>query len=169
MSATVRLASGVAAVFLSWAVVAFIFASQASPRNFEPTRREFDRRLDPKIGSIIVLLTRDVLGRRIDRKKTLLIDAGPCSECSLKSFNPASLKVSPNMGVVVAYATESESLVEFAKRQPSWVYLVSDRELQLRQTLNAAWFPRAYVFGSQSELLALQTSSRTEITKEGYR
>lgn len=102
---------------------------------------------DPSIGSRISLPSVGAFGRPIDqRAKTLLVQGGNCSSCSMNSFDASRLRTTPEFPQVLILITSKEAdLPGFYRSLPMGYVVVPDPAQQLTIRLNASWLSRAYV------------------------
>lgn len=124
--------------------------------------REFDSKLDPKIGSVFSLPPVDLLGREIrgpegaKRDLTLLVMAGVCTECSLDSVLLRKIDPSPYSGVVLVY-TGDEALLRSAGRKLSpELKLLFDKDGSMHKLLNASFQPRFFLLDSRNRIVSMQ-------------
>lgn len=120
------------------------FLDGALVRNTSPQKQ---LATDPSIGSRISLPSVGAFGRLIDPKaKTLLVQGGNCSSCSMNNFDPSKLRSTPEFRQVLILMTSNEAdLPGFYRSLPMGYVVVPDPAHQLTIRLNASWLSRAYV------------------------
>lgn len=131
---------------LAWVVPEDLFVRHKARFEHDPTR-------DPKPGLSIAKLTlphKDVLGREIptEQKRDFVIAAGSCTGCSLDAIKFELLPTAEFTRVFVVYQSDDKSILEnIGKRAiPDNVYVIADLDDRKRDTLNATWIGRWYVF-----------------------
>jgi len=122
----------------------------ASPTSHDPEK-------DPVLGQIVKLPAEDVLGRPLPRpRRTVLVYAGQCSECSIAAVSPSRVTVPEGYGVVFVYAASRGAVEQFLVRHQFHVPTIADSEGTLSTRLNAVWAPRFYLLDDDWRLVDLQ-------------
>lgn len=163
-----ELFAGVSAGFV---VIAALYSLQSLTSAVRHTPRiKPDLSHDPKLNSKILLPKLDVLGRDVAPEsdgRTMLVEVGGCTECSLKAFRPERFDSTIFARVILVFDNPASELRTKAKRFANVYRLVSDERGELRRQLNAVYTPRFYEIGTRSELKWIQTDP--DISPEGYR
>jgi hypothetical protein len=119
--------------------------------------RTFDASLDPPLGTRI----EGFLGNTRGKKPRLLVVAGTCSSCSLRAFDPRTLKTDDYAEVGLVYFASADEIDPAIKRLVHSFRIISDPKAELAQKLNVGWWPRFYLFSSSGGLMDLQRSPTT--------
>ena len=121
----------------------------------------YDPRLDPPLGSELPERILEISSSKFDGiEELLLVYAGSCSGCSVKTISTDQLL---NLGferVIVVFEASDDDIEEsFALLQltPNEnIATVPDPTATLRRNLNSAWVPRYYIY-SHNKLSWLQS------------
>jgi hypothetical protein len=112
---------------------------------------------DPRIGSLLAIPTVDAFGTRITlTRKTLLVYAGPCTECTERSFKPEEIK-GRFESMIVVFDADPKLLPKHYLKLGKHISVIGDPQSELAAKLNAQWFPRFYLLDSNSKLISIQT------------
>lgn len=119
-----------------------------------------DPALDPQIGSTVDLPKADIFGRKIAgfESDVLLVYAGSCQSCALRSITPDSLDLSAYSAVVVVFNDDESTIVDFYKKPVDSFLVACDQSTMLREYLNPSWEPRFYLLSKDLVLKNIQRS-----------
>ncbi|MCH8274691.1 MAG: hypothetical protein IH851_07870 [Armatimonadetes bacterium] len=127
------------------------------------TRLDYNREADPNVGDTVPLPETDVFGRPIMADglsgNVLVVAAGSCTECSLKTLNPEAIQGDRFERVLLIYTDSAEHVRSQLKTLPGRCFAVSDPEGEAMRFLNAVWTPRFYLADPSMRLLEIQTDS----------
>jgi|GEM_PF-6466639 len=91
--------------------------------------------------------------------KVLVICAGDCDNCALRTIKLASINWKRWSQVFVVFQS---SFIKLAQRKgknfPGW-HVIADPWGAISTPLNAVWTPRAYVFSGSGEILHVESST----------
>lgn len=105
----------------------------------------YDLSSDPKPGTRLRLQEMDIHSRKVDVSgRTLLVAAGSCTSCSLRSLRLDALDVSKFERAVIVFRSTAQELREKFEKPIPGVYIVDDPSGKLSNILNDLWTPRAY-------------------------
>ncbi|MCH8273596.1 MAG: hypothetical protein IH851_02260 [Armatimonadetes bacterium] len=160
-------------VFLiaAWTLIACAVASSGEfkawwlRKGSAPALWSYDASLDPVKGSAIQLPVRDVYGRRVHEERLdgrmLIVAAGYCSDCSLKTLKPWLIASDEFARVVLVYQDSPGAISDKMRDLPENFRVVADPTGQYLRTLNPAWTPRFFLVESGGRLIDLQTDQDT--------
>jgi hypothetical protein len=143
--------SKVATMYLPWAgglcVLSIGFIAKAAMESRPTQTQPLDLTShDAKLGSFVGLPPKDLFGHPIRSGcKTLLVFAGSCSQCSLKSVPAEKLRHAPEEQVVMVYLSSEKQLLETFTAPDPRVLLVSDPKGAIVGRLGAVSAPRFYL------------------------
>ena len=87
----------------------------AVPQSYRSIQYLHDPAMDPQIGGTVDLPKTDIFGRKIAgfESDVLLVYAGSCQSCALRSITPDSLDLSAYSAVVVDFNDDESTIVNF--------------------------------------------------------
>ena len=152
---------------LSWSVLATLWFitcktiwSLATDSSF-PIANQVDPyipKLDPTVGSQIKLPAVDLGLRTVGKVKgpILLVTPGGCYGCSLKAFNPKTIKFEDYAQVLIIYATTKQEIERSLIYMNPRARIVADPRAVWLSGLNAVFTPRFYLIdGTDNRLVDL--------------
>lgn len=119
----------------------------------------FDEARDPALGTKVELPEADLFGRPLvvhtANPNSLLVLAGPCSECSLDSLKVRSIDHRLYRSVILVYTGDKRLLSAIAKNLPKEYRVLFD-DGSMHEALNAPFQPRFMVLDGDDKLIKLQ-------------
>jgi hypothetical protein len=133
----------------------------AVPQSYRSIQYLHDPAMDPQIGETVDLPRTDIFGRKIARFESdvLLVYAGSCQSCALRSITPDSLDLSAYSAVVVIINDDESTIVNFYKEPVDSFLVASDQSTILREFRSPSWEPRFYLLSKDLALKNIQMSN----------
>jgi len=118
------------------------------------SKLQFDMSKDPKPGTPVVIDLPDIGGRKISLpgKRTIVVLAGGCSSCALKTIDPRRVTSFQADQLVIDYSNVRAEIPAWAEKLPPKIFVVSDPEHKLDDTLNAVWHPRFVILDNKGRI-----------------
>lgn len=112
---------------------------------------------DPSLGASLPLPSVDYRGRSLPTSlgSALVVVGGSCTDCSLRSVDPASIDATKYDQVVFLYDSTAKDVPTRFDKLPANVWVCPDLGQRVATRFNPVWTPRFYLLNSH-QLVSLQ-------------